>query len=86
VAYNEQILEKGLLDSRKHIVVEEGNLNMQLGYISMLIVLNDHALQLDRAIEELKDQYSMLIDAAIHAQKGILQPQLISPLGRYCRS
>ena len=79
VAYNERILEKGLLDIKKHIVVEEGNLNMQLGYTSMLMALNDHALQLDRAIEELQDQYSMLIDAVIHAQKGILQPQLISP-------
>lgn len=57
MAYNEQILEKGLLEIKKHIMEEEGKLNMQLGYTSMLITLHDHALQLDRAIEELKDQY-----------------------------
>jgi hypothetical protein len=79
VAYNKQILEKGLSDIKKRIIKEGGTLNMQLGYTSMLITLNDHALKLDRAIEELQDQYSILIDAAIHAHRGIMQPQLISP-------
>jgi len=74
VSHNEEILVKGLSEIKKHIIEEDGQLNKVLGYTSMLITLREHAVQLDGAFEELQEQYSVLLQAVLHAQRGILQP------------
>jgi hypothetical protein len=46
---------------------------------SMLLAINDHTMQLERAISEYKWEYNLLIDAIMNSQKGILQLHIISP-------
>ena len=46
---------------------------------SMLLTVNEHTMQLERAISECRREYNILIDAIINSQKRILQPHIITP-------
>jgi len=41
---------------------------------SMLLTVNKHNMQFERALGKCKKEYNILIDAIINSQKGILQP------------
>ena len=45
----------------------------------MLLTINEHTVQLERAIDECRREYGILIDAIMNSQKGILQPHIITP-------
>jgi hypothetical protein len=45
----------------------------------MLVMLNDHATELQRALEEVKDEYNIIIQSCLSAKGGIIQPQVLSP-------
>jgi hypothetical protein len=45
----------------------------------MLVALNDHAVQIQRALEEVKDEYDILLQSCLSAKSGIIQPQVLSP-------
>jgi hypothetical protein len=45
----------------------------------MLVALNDLAIQIQRALEEVKDEY-ILIQCCLNAKQGIMQPQVLSPI------
>jgi hypothetical protein len=46
---------------------------------SMLLLVNEHSAQLDRALGECRRDYEILIEFIINAQKGIIQPHIITP-------
>jgi len=46
---------------------------------SLLLTINEHAMQLNRAIDECRREYEILIYAVIDSQRGVIQPQLITP-------
>ena len=46
---------------------------------SLLLTINEHSIQLNRAIDECRREQEILIDAVVNSQKGIIQPQLIIP-------
>jgi hypothetical protein len=46
---------------------------------STLLAINEHTMQLERAISECKREYKLLLDAIMYSQKGILQLHIISP-------
>jgi hypothetical protein len=79
VSKNEMILEKGLQDIKNFINEENGELKRKYTYTSMLMVLNDHAIQLQRALEEVKDEYDIIIQSCLSAKTGVLQPRVLSP-------
>jgi hypothetical protein len=41
--------------------------------------LNNHAIEIDRALEEVKDEYDIIIKSCLNARVGIIQPQVLSP-------
>jgi hypothetical protein len=45
----------------------------------MLLAVNEHNMQLERALSECRREYDILIDAILNSQKGILQPHIITP-------
>ena len=51
---------------------------MFTAYSLLLLTINEHAVQLNRAIDECRREYEILIDAVIDSQKGVIQPQLIT--------
>jgi hypothetical protein len=56
-----------------------GEIKNILTATSLLLTINEHTLQLQRAISESKREYIILIDTIMNSQKGILQPHIISP-------
>jgi hypothetical protein len=79
VSKNELILEKGLQDIKNFVNEENGEIKRKYTYTSMLVMLNDHAIQLQRALEEVKDEYNIIIQSCLSAKGGIIQPQVLSP-------
>jgi hypothetical protein len=45
----------------------------------MLLTVKEYNMQLDRALDECRREYDILIDAILNSQKGILQPHIITP-------
>jgi hypothetical protein len=72
-------LEKGLDEIKKFINHENGEIRQKYSYTAMLVALNDHAIQIQRALEEVKNEYDILIQSCMNAHKGVMQPQILSP-------
>jgi hypothetical protein len=79
VSENERILSKGLEEMAKHMNEHDGEIKSILSATSLLLTINEHTMQLERAISEYKREYDLLIDAIMNAQRGILQPHIILP-------
>jgi hypothetical protein len=77
VSENEKLSE-GLEEMVKHINEQDGEIREMFTAYSLLLTINEHSIQLNRAIE-CRREYEILIDAVINSQKGIIQSQLITP-------
>ena len=63
----------------KHINEQDGEIKETFTAYSLLLTINEHSMQLNRAIDECRTEYEILIDAVVNYQKGVIQPQLINP-------
>jgi ribosomal protein L10 len=79
VSENERVLSKGLEEMAKHINEQDGEIKDMFTGASMLLTVNEHNMQLQRALDECRREYNVLIDAVMNSQKGILQPHIITP-------
>jgi len=79
VSDNERILSKSLEDMAKHINEQDGEVKRMFTASSIMLTVNEHSMQLNRAIDECRREYEILIDAIMNSQKGVLQPQIITP-------
>jgi ribosomal protein L10 len=79
VSENERILSKGLDEMVKHINERDVEIKEMFTGTYMLRTVNEHNMQLERALDECKKEYNILIDAIINSQKGILQPHIMTP-------
>lgn len=79
VSENERILSRGLDEMAKHINERDGEIKEMFTATSMLLTINEHTMQLERAINECRKEYNILIDAIMNSQKGVLQPHIITP-------
>jgi hypothetical protein len=76
---NEKILSKGLEGMINHVNEENGEIKKMFTVFSLMLAINEHALQLNRAIEECRREYQVLINAVIDAQRDVINTQLIKP-------
>jgi hypothetical protein len=58
-------LETGLTEIKKFINEENGEIREKFTYTAMLVTLNNHAVQIHRVLKEVKDEYSILIQACL---------------------
>jgi ribosomal protein L10 len=79
VSENERILSKDLDEMAKHINEHDGEIKEMFTGTSMLLTVNEHSMQVERALGECRKEYNILIDAIINSQKGILQPHIVTP-------
>jgi methyl-accepting chemotaxis protein len=79
VSENEQCLSKGIEDMANHINDQNGEIKEMFGSYSLVLSINEHSVQLSRAIDECRRKYEILIDAVVSLHKGVFQPQLITP-------
>jgi len=63
----------------KHVNERDGGIREMFTGASMLLTVNDHNTQLERALDECRREYNILIDAIMNSQKGILQPHIVTP-------
>jgi hypothetical protein len=45
---------------------------------SVMLTVNEHSMQRNRAIDECRRKYEILIDSIMNSQNGVLQPQIIT--------
>jgi hypothetical protein len=57
----------------------DGEIKELFSGTSMLLSVNEHTMQLERAISECGREYNTLIDAIMNSQKGVLQPHIKTP-------
>jgi hypothetical protein len=76
---NERVLSKGLENLAKHVNEYNGKIKRMFTSTYMLLVVNEHSAQLDRAMSECRRKHESLTEAIINVQKGILQPHIITP-------
>jgi hypothetical protein len=69
----------GLEEMAKHINEQDGEIKEMFTTYSLLLTINEHSMQLSRAIDECQREYEILIDPVVNYQKGVIQPQLITP-------
>jgi hypothetical protein len=69
VSDNERILPKGLEDMANHIHKQDGEVKRIFTASSMMLTVNEHSMQLNRAIDECRREYEILIDAILNSPK-----------------
>jgi hypothetical protein len=79
VSENEKILTKGLEEMAKHINERDGEIKEMFTGASMLLTVREHSMQLERALDECRRKYNILIDAILNSLKGTLQPHNTCP-------
>jgi len=79
VLENEKFLSKSLEEMAKHVNAQDGEIREMFTAYSLLLTINENAMQLNRAIDECRREYEILIDVVIDSQRGVIQPQLITP-------
>jgi len=79
VSENERILSKGLEEMARHVNEHDGEIKDMFTGTSMFLTVNEHNMQLERALSECRSEYDILIGAVVNSQKGILQPHIITP-------
>jgi len=81
ISENEKSLGKGLEEMAKHVNEQDGEIKEMFTAYSLLLTINEHALQLNRAIDECHRECEILIAAVVNSQKGVFQPQLVTDFG-----
>ena len=72
---NEKILTENLQHLNKLVVEGINKLQKQMDLIMML---SENIQQVQRGLDECQHTFEILLDAFLHAQDGIIQPQLIT--------
>ena len=63
----------------KHVNKQDREVKIMFTASCMMLTVNEHSMQQNRAIDECRREYEILIDAIINLLKGVLQPQIITP-------
>ena len=72
---NERILNENLQRLNKLVVDEINQMHTQVDSVMMI---NENIQQIQRGISECQHTFEILVDAFLHAQEGVIQPQLIT--------
>jgi hypothetical protein len=76
VSHNKRIWSKGLEDMAKHINKQDGEVKM-FKASSMTLTANEHSMHLNRAIDECRREYEILIDAILIRKKEYFNHKLL---------
>jgi len=80
VEYNENLLKEGMSKVTKYMDTLRSETNERMNLFSAKIEVEGHILRVSNAINALQRNLDLLIDSVMNAQKGVLQPQVISPI------
>jgi hypothetical protein len=77
---NDKFLSKGLKEMAKHINEQDGEIKEMFTAYSLLLTNNKHSMQLNRAIDECRREYEILIDAVVNSHKVLFILSLLHQL------
>ena len=71
VLENEKI-SKSLEGMVKHVNEQDREAKEMFTAFSLMLAMNEHTMQLNRAIDECRREYEILIDVVIDSQRGVI--------------
>ena len=80
VECNENLLKEGVSQVNKYMNTLKLDTNEKMNLFSAKIEIEGHIVRVNNAMSTLQHNLDLLIDSVINAQKGVLQPQIISPV------
>lgn len=80
VEYNENLLKEGISKVTKYMNTLRTETNEKMNLFNAKIEIEGHISRVNNAMNALQRNLDLLIDSVINAQKGVLQPQVISPV------
>ena len=79
VEYNENLLKMGISNITRYMNNLRSETTANVNIVSAKIKVEGHTLKVTSAMNAEQRNLDLLIDSVVHAQKGVLQPQIISP-------
>jgi len=80
VEYNENLLKEGINRITKYMNNLKAETNEKISFFSAKIEVEGHILRVNNVMQTLQLNLDLLIVSVIQAQKGVLQPPIISPV------
>jgi hypothetical protein len=80
MAYNEDLMKEGINKVTNFMNTIKYETESKLNIFSAKVEVEGHMLRVNTAINKLQRKLNLLIDSVVNAQKGVLQPQIISPV------
>jgi hypothetical protein len=77
VSDNQRTLSQGFEDMAKHINKQDGEVKRMFTASSMMLTVNEHSIQLNRATDECRRECEILIEAVMNYQKGYFNHKLL---------
>lgn len=75
ISGNEQKLREALEKLNSELSIKQGRLQIEF---KTIIILNEFIKQIERGLEECQHTFDLLIDVYLHAQDGVIQPQIVT--------
>jgi hypothetical protein len=79
VEYNEHLLKEGMSSVTKYMNTLRTKTDEKMNLFNAKIEVEGHILRINNSMIVLQRNLDLLIDSVVNAQKGVLQPQVISP-------
>jgi hypothetical protein len=77
--YNNQVIKEGLNKVKGYIEKFSTDAETQLNLLDIKIKVEGHIAHINYAMEAIHRNLNLIIESVLNAQKGILQPQIVSP-------
>ena len=80
VEYNENLMKEWINRITEYMNTLKAENNEKMSLFSAKIEVEEHILRVNNAMHTLQRNLDLLIGSVVHAQKGVLRPQIISPV------
>ena len=79
VQRNEKLLQAGLMKVAEHVDKIMYQFSNETHILMLTQAIAEHSMQIQRAMNDCENTFNIILDALVHAQDGVLQPQIITP-------
>jgi hypothetical protein len=77
--YNNQVIREGLSGLKSYMERFKSEKVTQLNILSVKVTIEGHIARANNALDAVQRNLDLLIESVLNAQKGVLQPQIVSP-------
>jgi hypothetical protein len=77
--YNGKIIKEGLFNLKSYMEKVTSETELQLNVLNVKVTTEGHIAQVSNALDTMQRNLDLMIESILNAQKGVLQPQIVSP-------